>query len=67
MDKLDIKLWSLAAKGQIVPDRSLLKTPDQIEAIKKSAALNTAVLDHVAAHICEGMTTQRRTAGFRRR
>ena len=39
MDKLDIKLWSLAAKGQIVPDRSLLKTPDQIEAIKKSAAL----------------------------
>ena len=57
MDKLDIKLWSLAAKGQIVPDRSLLKTPDQIEAIKKSAALNTAVLDHVAAHICEGMNT----------
>ena len=57
MDKLDIKLWSLAAKGQIVPDRSLLKTPDQIEAIKKSAALNTAVLDHVAAHIREGMST----------
>lgn len=57
MDKLDIKLWSLAAKGQIVPDRSLLKTPTQIEAIKKSAALNTAVLDHVAAHIREGMST----------
>ena len=57
MDKLDIKLWSLAAKGQIVPDRSLLKTPAQIEAIKKSAALNTAVLDHVAAHIREGMST----------
>ena len=48
MDKLDIKLWSLAAKGQIVPDRSMLKTPEQIKAIKKSAALNTAVLDHVA-------------------
>lgn len=57
MDKLDIKLWSLAAKGQIVPDRSLLKTPEQIEAIKKSAALNTAVLDHVAAHIHAGMST----------
>lgn len=57
MDKLDIKLWSLAAKGQIVPDRSLLKTPAQIEAIKKSADLNTAVLDHVAAHIREGMST----------
>ena len=50
MDKLDIKLWSLAAKGEIVPDRSLLKTPEQIEAIKKSAKLNTAVLDHVAEH-----------------
>ena len=57
MDKLDIKLWSLAAKGQIVPDRSMLKTPEQIKAIKKSAALNTAVLDHVAEHIHAGMNT----------
>ena len=57
MDKLDIKLWTLASKGQIVPDRSLLKTPEQIEAIKKSAELNTAVLDHVATHIHAGMST----------
>ena len=57
MDKLDIKLWSLAAKGQIVPDRSMLKTPEQINAIKKSAALNTAVLEHVAEHIRAGMST----------
>ena len=57
MDKLDIKLWTLASKGQIVPDRSLLKTPEQIEMIKKSATLNTAVLDHVAAHIHAGMST----------
>ena len=57
MDRLDIKLWKLAAKGQIVPDRSLLKTPEQITAIKRSAALNTAVLDHVAAHIKAGMNT----------
>lgn len=58
MDKLDIKLWTLEAKGHIVPDRSLLKTPKQIAAIKKSAALNTAVLDHVAAHIRAGMSTE---------
>lgn len=57
MDKLDIKLWTLAAKGQIVPDRSLLKTEEQIRAIRKSADLNTAVLDHVAAHIRAGMST----------
>ena len=57
MDKLDIKLWSLAAKGEIVPDRSLLKTPEQIREIRRSADLNTAVLDHVAAHIKAGMST----------
>lgn len=58
MDKLDVKLWTLAAKGQIVPDRSLLKTPEQIKAIQKSADLNTAVLDHIAEHIREGMSTE---------
>ena len=58
MDKLDVKLWTLAANGQIVPDRSLLKTPEQIKAIQESADLNTAVLDHVAAHIREGMSTE---------
>ena len=57
MDRLDIKLWNLASKGQIVPDRSLLKTPEQIAEIRKSADLNTAVLDHVAAHIKAGMST----------
>ena len=48
---------ALAEKGQIVPDRSLLKTPEQIAEIRKSADLNTAVLDHVAAHIKAGMST----------
>ena len=51
------RLIELGAQGEIVPDRSLLKTPEQIEAIKKSAALNTAILDHVAKHICAGMST----------
>lgn len=54
---LEHKLWLLAARGEIVPDKSLLKTPEQIEEIKKSAALNTAVLDHVAKHIKAGMST----------
>lgn len=57
MSKLDFKLLSLAARGEIVPDRSLLKTPAQIEAIRKSAALNTALLDHISAHIRAGMST----------
>ena len=54
---LEHKLWLLAAKGHITPDKSLLKTPEQIEEIKKSAALNTAVLDHVAKYIKAGMST----------
>ncbi|MDD7771117.1 type I methionyl aminopeptidase [Suipraeoptans intestinalis] len=58
MDQLKEKLWKLAAKGEIVPDSSLLKTPQQIEAIKKSARLNTAVLDHVEAHIRAGLSTE---------
>ena len=51
------KLMELESQGEIVPDPSLLKTPEQIVAIKKSAALNTAVLDHVAEHIHAGMST----------
>lgn len=58
MDKLSIKLWKLSLRGHIVPDRSLLKTPRQIAGIRRSAALNTAVLDHVASHIREGMSTE---------
>lgn len=46
------------ALGEIVPTRDMLKTKEQIEKIKKSAELNTAVLDHVAKHICAGMTTE---------
>ena len=51
------KLLKLEAQGHIVPDFELLKTPEQIEGIRKSADLNTAILDHVAAHICAGMST----------
>lgn len=51
------KLLKLEAQGHIVPDLELLKTPEQIEGIRKSADLNTAILDHVAAHICAGMST----------
>lgn len=57
MDKLDMKLWTLASRGEIVPTRDLLKTPQQIEKIRKSAELNTAILDHVAEHIHAGMST----------
>ena len=44
--------------GEIVPTRDILKTIPQIEGLKKSARLNTAVLDHVAEHIHAGMSTE---------
>ena len=55
---MEEKMEQLREAGHIVPGRELLKTPAQIEAIKKSAELNTAVLDHVAKHIHAGMCTE---------
>lgn len=55
---MEEKMEQLREAGHIVPGRELLKTPTQIEAIKKSAELNTAVLDHVAKHIHAGMSTE---------
>lgn len=55
--EIDEKLVQLAADGEIVPTRDILKTPVQVEAIKKSAALNTAILDHVSNYIKAGMST----------
>ena len=55
---IEEKIAYHADKGEIVPTRDMLKTIPQIEGIQKSADLNTAVLDHVAAHIHIGMSTQ---------
>ncbi|MEG0076681.1 MAG: methionyl aminopeptidase [Anaerorhabdus sp.] len=55
---IDAKIKEYERKGCTVPPRSLIKTPAQIEKIKESAKINTAVLDYVAEHIHEGMTTE---------
>ena len=44
-------------KGKLVPTRELIKTPKQIEGIRKSGVINTGVLDEVEKHIRAGMTT----------
>ncbi len=36
----------------------MIKTPEQVEKIKESAAINIAVLDYVAEHIRAGITTE---------
>ena len=53
----DERLQQLYEQGFEVPSRSLLKTPQDIEGIKKSAAVNIGVLDYVAERIGPGVTT----------
>ena len=55
---IEEKMMLHAERGEIVPSRKLLKTPAQIEKIRISAALNTAVLDEVAKNIHIGMSTE---------
>ena len=55
--RFDNKLEEFELDGAIVPDHSLLKTPEQIAKIKESAKVNIAVLDYVAEHIKAGVST----------
>lgn len=54
----DSKLETMARQGHIVPEHRLIKTPQQIEGIKRSAAVNIAILDYVGEHIRAGITTE---------
>ena len=55
--ELDKKVLAFQAKGHLVPTRDLIKTPEQIEGIRKSGIINTGVLDLVAKEIRAGMST----------
>lgn len=54
----DEKIETFARQGHIVPPRFILKNREQIEGIRESGKINTAVLDYVAEQIREGMTTE---------
>jgi len=56
--ELDKQVMYWEAKGKEVPTRALIKTPEQIEGIRKSGLVNTGCLDEVARQIHVGMTTQ---------
>ena len=53
----DKKILSFQNRGEIVPTRELIKTPEQIEGIKRSCVVNTGVLDLVEKEIHAGMST----------
>ena len=44
-------------RGKLVPTRELIKTPEQIEGIRKAGVLNTSVLDKVTEIIRPGIST----------
>ena len=55
---MDLKIIEFEKKGKLVPTRDLIKTPEQIEGIRKSGIVNTGCLDAVAEAIHVGMNTQ---------
>lgn len=54
----DERIKEIEGQGHIVPDHTIIKTPQQIEKIKESAQINVAVLDYVAKHIRAGISTE---------
>lgn len=57
-EEFDKKIETFARAGHAVPDRSIIKTPEQVSMIKKSAVVNMACLDEVGKAIGAGMNTQ---------
>ena len=57
LTELDKRMMYLQNRGHLVPSRKLIKTPEQIEGIRRSGIVNTGVLDLVAQEIKEGMST----------
>ena len=54
---LDRKVMEFEKKGALVPKRSLIRTPEEIEGIRKSGVINSAILDLVGEKIHAGMST----------
>lgn len=55
--EMDLRILDFQNRGKLCPSRQLIKSPEQIEGIRRAGALNTAVLDNVAERIKEGMST----------
>ena len=56
-ENFDHKLNLLHSQGLLVPSHNLIKTEAQIAEIRKSAEINVKILDYVAEHIKEGIST----------
>lgn len=56
--EFDEKYEQMKKEGHMMLPRTVIKTPEQIEGIKKSAKINNAVLDLIESKIKEGMSTE---------
>jgi methionyl aminopeptidase len=55
--EFDKRIMYLENKGALVPTRELIKTPEQIDGIRRAGVVNTGVLDAVGEAIHAGMST----------
>lgn len=58
LTELDKKVLMFQEQGCLVPSRKLIKTPEQIEGIRRSGLITTGALDLVKKEIRAGMSTQ---------
>ena len=57
LTETDRQVMYWEGKGKVVPTRDLIRTPEEIEGIRRSGVVNTGVLDEVARQIHAGMST----------
>lgn len=58
LTEMDEIILDYQNQGYLVPTRSLIKTPEQIEGIRRSGVITHGALDLVAREIKEGMSTE---------
>jgi methionyl aminopeptidase len=54
----DLKIYAYEEQGFIIPPLNIIKTPQQIDGIRKSGAITKAILDMVGERIKAGVTTE---------
>ena len=55
--QLDEKLNAYHLKGAKIPTHKMIKTPEQIEGVRKAGEANTMVLDYIEPYVKEGIST----------
>ena len=58
-EAFDARIKKYQLQGVQVPDHEIIKTPEQIEGIKRSCKINIQILDTLDKEVCEGMELSR--------